>query len=108
MTDEEPTTPALERAFAARLSPINDRLDRGAAKMSSMANDIGEIRAELARNSTTTNEVRELLDVGRNGLKVLGWLGTAAKWTSTVVAAGLSLYGVIYAVTHGGQLPPKP
>lgn len=96
---------ALERAIAERLAPINERLDRGAEKMDAMSSSIGEIRAELASNTITTNEVRELLDVGRNGLKVLGWIGIGAKWAGGVSTAILALWTAFYAATHNGQLP---
>jgi hypothetical protein len=94
--------------ISERLSAIDHRLDRGAEKMEQHADALTKMAAELKANSETTNEVRELLALGRNGLKVLGWLGSAAKWLSTIATAALAVYGAFYAITHGGQMPPKP
>lgn len=107
-----PLTPeqaaAIQRAIDRSLRPIHERLDRGAEKMDAQGEGIGALRQELAANTATTNEVRELLAVGKSGLKVLGWLGLAGKWLGTLATAGVAIYAAIYAVTHNGQLPPKP
>ncbi len=95
---EQGLTPAQ---IAARLQAIDDRLDRGAEKMDRLGD-------ELEHNSRTTQEVRELLDMAKSGLRVLGWLGVAGKWLGSLATAGLAIYGLVYALTHGGQLPPKP
>jgi hypothetical protein len=81
-----------------RLQEIEERLDRGAATMR-------EFRTELAANTETTNEVRELLEAGKNGLKVLGWIGVGAKWIGGMSAALVAVWSLIYAATHNGQLP---
>lgn len=108
MTFSQEQMDAIEAAIGQRIAPINDRLDRGAQKMDELASSIGQIQVELTANTATTHEVRELLDVGKSGLKVLGWLGSGAKWTGGLAAAGLAIYSFFYAVIHGGQMPPKP
>ncbi|QOR55198.1 MAG: hypothetical protein SHS37scaffold296_15 [Burkholderiales phage 68_11] len=100
-------TAAIQRAIDKSLAPINLRLDRGAEKMDAQGDAICAMRAELAANTATTNEVRELLNVGKSGLKVLGWLGAAGKWLGTLATAGVAIYAFLYALGHGGQLPPK-
>jgi hypothetical protein len=81
-----------------RLTEIEDRLDKGSKRMQ-------DLRDELAANSATTNEVRELLEAGKNGLKVLGWIGVGAKWIGAIAGALVALWSLIYAATHNGQLP---
>lgn len=107
MTEEQPQglTP---QQIADRLRAIDERLDRGALKMDQQAKQLSTMSAELKRNSATTNEVRELLDVGKAGLKVLGWLGAGAKWLAPIATMCVAVYSFWYAVFHGGQLPPKP
>ena len=110
MTEETPElTPAQ---IAARLRAIDERLDRGAEKMDQQSEALANLTSELKRNSETTDEVRQLLDLGRSGLKVLGWLGSGAKFLGALVGtfatAALAVYGLFYAITHGGQMPPKP
>ncbi len=104
MTEPE-LTPAQ---IAARLNAIDARLDRGSEKMDQHAQALADMASDLKRNTETTDEVREVLDVGRNGLKVLGWLGGGAKWVGTLATAALAVYGALYAIFHGGQMPPKP
>lgn len=94
--------------ISERLLAIDARLDRGAEKMDEQADRLKSVEAELRSNSETTREVRELLDAGKSGLRVLGWLGAAGKWIGTLATAGIAVYGALYAITHNGQLPPKP
>lgn len=81
-----------------RLIEIEDRLDKGSKRMQ-------DLRNELAANTVITNEVRELLEVGKNGLKVLGWIGVGAKWVGAIAGALVAVWSLIYAATHNGQLP---
>ena len=100
MSDESP--------IAERLQAIDARLDRGAERMEQQSAALNKLAAELKSNSEVTDEIRQLLTLGRNGLKVLGWLGEAAKWIGKLAAAGAAIYGFFYAIKHGGHLPPKP
>ena len=102
-----PPAPASDAGTAARLAAIDRRLDRGSKKMQEQADAIDAMRSELAANTTITAEVRELLALGRNGLKVLGWLGAVIKWAGGLATASLALYAALYALTHDGRMPPK-
>lgn len=77
---------------------IEDRLDRGSDRMKA-------IEDELRQNTDTTREVRELMELGRSGFKVLGFFGVAAKWVGAIAAAFVSVWGLIYTITHGGKPP---
>lgn len=87
---------AYELHVIRRFEAIEDRLDRGSDRMKA-------IEQELRENTDTTKEVRELLEVGRSGFKVLGWMGAAAKWLGGVAVA----VGAIWSVLHGVQPPGK-
>ena len=115
MTDLTPPPAPLSReqqqivqaAIDASLVPIHRRLDLGAAKMDAQGSSIDLMRRELALNTATTEQVRDLLDVGRSGLRVLGWLGAVARWLGYVASGIAAVWAAIYAITHGGHLPPK-
>ena len=81
-----------------RLAAIEARLERGSARM-----DLHE--QALAENTAITQEIRDLLAAFKGGFKVLGWLGTGAKWAGIFAGAGLALYRAWYAIRHGGAEP---
>lgn len=64
---------AIERRMEARF-------DAGNARM-------GRIEAMLAENSASTEEVREIVVMGKSFFKVLGHLGNGIKWMVSVGAA---------------------
>lgn len=66
---------------------------------------IERIEVALKANTEVTEEVRDLLSAFRGGFRVLGWLGTGAKWIGAIAAAGMAIYTAVYAATHGGSLP---
>jgi hypothetical protein len=90
--------------LALCIERIDERLDKGSARMDDM-------QRELSANTTVTTEVRDLLELGRAGFKVFGFLGKAgmalARFFAFLGPAAGFLYLVYYAMTHGGQLPPK-
>lgn len=111
MTD--PLTPdqrrAVDEMLQAALGPLNDRLDRGAEKMSGLSDEVNALRGELKANTETTVEVRDLLDVGRGGLRVLGWIGHAARWVAAIAGGLLALFALVHALKTGQPVsPPKP
>jgi hypothetical protein len=63
------------------------------------------IETSLEENTQITTEVRELLTAFKGGMRVLGWLGTFAKWAGGIAGACVALYSAWYALTHGGDLP---
>jgi hypothetical protein len=64
------------------------------------------IERELKANTEVTAEVRDLLTTVKGGFKVLGWLGHGGKWMGMIAGAAVSIYTLVYALTHGGRLPP--
>lgn len=84
-----------------QLEEINQRLDSGDIRMSSIESQVAENTALTRENTAITLEIKELLDAARMGFKVLGGLGTFIKWAGGI-AAGL---GALWAIFHQG---PKP
>lgn len=60
------------------------------------------IEDELRENTTVTREVKELMEIGRSGFKVLGWIGVLAKWISAIAGAALALWGLWHGVKPPG------
>ena len=77
---------------------IQRALADGDKRMTGMSDD-------LAINTATTTEVRDLLDALKGGMKVLEWLGKVARWVGSIAAAATAAYTVFYMLTHGGDLP---
>lgn len=64
---------------------------------------LGAIEDELRANSEATRQVLEIFQAVRGGIKVLGWLGTAARWiTGMAVFAGVC-YGAWLKATGGSK-----
>jgi hypothetical protein len=81
-----------------RFSEIDAQFAKGAERMAA-------IERELQNNTQVTREVRELMELGRNGFKVLGWFGVAAKWVGSLAAAVAAVWALVYAAMHGGKPP---
>jgi hypothetical protein len=83
-----------------RLDDHEERLQAGEAALRE--------NTELTRDMAgTVSEMRDLLELGRNGMKVLNFIGRAAVWAGKVAAACTALAAAWYAFTHGGR-PPHP
>lgn len=73
-----------------------------------------ETLGKLELNTKATLEVKQNTDeivaawkALAGGLKVLGWLGTVAKYFALFAGAVTAAGGAWYAITHWGQ-PPLP
>lgn len=77
-----------------QLEAIHERLDQGDKRMAA-------IESEVAKNTAITNDIKEILDAVRLGLKTLGVLGAVVKWGG-MVAGGIA---ALWALFHQG---PKP
>ena len=78
-------------------------------RLHDLAERVGKIEQGLVTNTALTNEVHknttaivEAWTAISGGMKVLGWLGHAAKW----IAAFLAAIAAIYAAWHSGVQPP--
>jgi hypothetical protein len=77
-----------------RLSAIEERLQRGSERM-------GVIERDLGANTAVTREIRDILELGRSGLRILGHLGTLARWVSYIAGAIGAVFGAAHAVRNG-------
>lgn len=93
-------SPAAPRDDEDRLAGIEARLLEGSARMDRM-------QAELSANTAITVQVRDLLQTLRGGLRLLGWLGIAAKWIGAIAAAVTAVWALVHAAIHSGR-PPHP
>lgn len=93
-----------------RLAAIDERLDRGAARFDELQRAVAELQRAMRENTEITTEVRDLLQLGRAGLRLLGIVGQVIRWIAMVAGGAVAIWGacyaVLYAVTHGGHLPP--
>lgn len=76
-------------SIPGQLDAINVRLDKGDVRMDRMESSITE-------NTSLTKEIKDLMEIGRAGFKVLGWIGIAAKWIGAIAAAGASVYALFH------------
>ncbi len=89
----------MDQEDRERISAIEARLKKGDERM-------GAIETELAENTTVTKEIKDMLDMARAGLKVLGGIGSAAKWLGALAAAIVAIWTFIHTIKNGGP-PPK-
>jgi hypothetical protein len=82
----------------ADLAHVQRQLAAGDSRMAT-------IEAELKTNTNLTEDVKDLLNAARVGLKVLGWIGTAAVWAGKIAAAIAAMWGAWQLMRHGS--PPK-
>lgn len=81
-----------DRGLGGKVLTIEERLTRGDARM-------GTIETELAANTAATQEVLEIVSMGKGFFKVLGHIGNAVKWTLGIATA----VGAAWATwKHGG------
>lgn len=78
-----------DETIPGQLVEIQARLDDGDARMT-------RIESSLEANTAVTTDIKDILEAGRLGLKVLGWIGAAAKWVGLVAAGGAALWGFFH------------
>jgi len=88
-----------------RLDEHERRLQDGDDRMERIEVALRENTALTRDMAGTVLEMRELLELGRNGMKVLNFIGRAAVWAGKVAAACTALAAAWYAFTHGGRPP---
>ena len=68
-------------------------------RKSSMENQqrLGRMTETLGENTAMTSELLDIFKAVKGGFKVLGWLGTAAKWVGGICAAIAAAYAAWHA-----------
>jgi hypothetical protein len=62
------------------------------SKIEKQEQELAEIRKELAESTAIIREMRDILVTVKSGARMFGWIGSAIKWISGVVAAGVALW----------------
>ena len=78
-----------------KLTALHQRQDKADAELKR----VGSVTDKLSADMVGPLEAWQAT-VG--GLKVLGWLGSAAKWITAIGGGFAVLIALWYAVTHGG------
>ena len=100
------TIPGELRDIHARLDGQDARLNRMEAGLADNTAKTERIERAVQENTAITSVNTELLGDIRNAL-IFGRIGTKIfKWLGTVSTAGMALYAIYYAATHGGKPPP--
>jgi hypothetical protein len=93
-----------------RLQQDANELKRGHADLNTR---VEALKAELQANTAVTREtaevtkdIKEVIDAARMGFKVIGGIGTIARWAGAIAFAIGTIWGLVYAAMHGGA-PPK-
>lgn len=91
---------------------IEQRLDRGSERMARIEAELArqteqltQLQADLKVNTEATQEVRDLLDAAKGAFRALNGIGIAFGWIGRIAAAGMAIWGAVYAITHGGRPP---
>jgi hypothetical protein len=86
---------------SAWMALIDERLAAGDERMR-------KIETELTRNTDATTEVLDLLTAAKGAFRVFGAIGAGARWVGGIAAALIAVWGLLFAITHGGRPPGGP
>lgn len=100
MPPETDSEEAMHPVLVGRLLAIEQELAQGRDRM-------GRIEDSIGANTEMTATIRDIVVAGKAGFKVLGWIGTVAKWIAAVGGAVVAVYAVVHAIKTGHP-PPKP
>lgn len=80
------------------LESINERFDRGDKRMASLEEGLRANTAITRRIDDNTREMVEAFAAMQGAMKVLGWIGKAARplgWIAAAAAAGFSFWSAM-------------
>lgn len=89
--------PSIEKAIPQRRASDAPEVR---ARQTAIEARMDAIEVELAKNTALTKSVVDVFQHLESGLKVMGWLGAAAKWVVTISA----FCGLVWAVWTGKPL----
>ena len=64
---------------------------------------LARMEASLQANTKITTEVKDILDALRGALKVLAWVGKAAKILAPIIVLGTAVLGLVSQLKIGGK-----
>jgi len=77
------------------------------SRLASCEAEIASMSKLLAVNTQITSDTKDLLDAVKAGLRVLGYIGTAAQWAAKLATAIAAVYAAWQLIRHGAD-GPKP
>lgn len=86
-----------ERYIAQQFQAIENELAAGKARMDNL-------EKMTCAQTEILNDIKEIMQFSRSGLKVLGWVGVAARWIAAIAGATAAVYALLHVT---GGLPPK-
>lgn len=104
-TDHSPAAPLTEH----RLAAIERCIEQIAGRMDELTKDVLENTKVTHEGRAVIQEIRDLFEMGKTGMRVLNWIGRAftrfVRWVGWTAAAVTAVLTAIYAITHGGASP---
>jgi peptidoglycan hydrolase CwlO-like protein len=94
-------SPDLRDLDEADVRSIAERLDAGSKRMKAIEAQLAEQSQKIAENTSLTRDIRDLMEMARAGFRVLGVMGTAARWIGVIAAAGVSVWTLIQTIKSG-------
>ena len=88
-----------------RLDKGSERMKRIEAELTRQTAQLQQLQQDMQRNTEATEEVRDLLAAAKGAFRALNAIGIVVRWIGSLAAAGVAIWGAIYAITHGGRPP---
>ena len=104
-TKAVPPAPLTEH----RLAAIERCIEQIAGRMDELTKDVLENTRVTHEGRAVIQEIRDLFEMGKTGMRVLNWIGRAftrfVRWVGWMAAAVAAIMAAVYAITHGGASP---
>ena len=71
-----------------------EALAAGDARMTTIEQQIAELRTELATNTALTQDIRDVLETGKALFRLGGWLAKIGAWLAPIIAAAAAVFAV--------------
>lgn len=88
-----------------RLDNGSERMGRIEAELTQQTAQLQRLQQDMQRNTEATEEVRDLLAAAKGAFRALNAIGIVVRWIGSLAAAGVAIWGAVYAITHGGRPP---
>ena len=96
--------------FRAFQELVHERFAKGIERMDAieqmiLANQKASVdtAAAVAEHMAITREMKDAFDLAKTGLRVVGVLGTVAKWVATIAGALVAIWAAIHGTGNGGK-----
>ncbi len=100
--------PAGTPLTLADVAIINDRLNRGSARMKRIEDGLAENTRVTTESLEAVREVLDLMNAAKAGFRVAGWLGAVIRWVGYLASAAAAIWGFVHVLKGGGDVIPPP